>query len=107
MSTQITVELDALRAGAKLFARKCDNFERELQNLTKRFRDARNNERRLTSRNKREGWYMSRQHSQVIDPKTLRFKYPGRKVFRTPLKEWALRYRKQTGAQVIFVKERK
>lgn len=101
MSSHVTVELSQLRADAKMFERKFGNFERQLKNLTKRFRDVRNNERVLKSRNKREGWYVGwHADNSLHEDAAMRH-------IRCCAKEWALRYRKQTGAQVVTVKERK
>jgi hypothetical protein len=86
------VDLHKLRRDAKMFDRAWGNFERMLKNMNQRFRDVRNNERLLVSRNKREGWYAVKlvgEHHRIHD------------------KAWALRYRKQTGAQVVRVRERK
>lgn len=100
MSPQYMVNLAKLRHDADKFARGWSDFERMLANMNKRFRDVRNNERVLVSRNKREGWYMTRL-------KTLGAKGSSRLHFRTNSKAWALRYRKQTGAQIVRVKEKK
>jgi hypothetical protein len=98
------VNLNKLRRDAKLFDRAWSNFERMLKNLNQRHRDIRNNERMLVSRNKREGWYSARHKSQRINPKTKMFESVCAKCFRIHSKAWALRYRKQTGAQLMRVK---
>lgn len=101
MSTRVTVELSELRKDAKLYDRRWGDFERQLKNLTKRFRDVRNNERLLKSRNKREGWYVGWHADNSLHEDALM------RHVRCCAKEWALRYRKQTGAQVLIVKGRR
>lgn len=92
----VSVELTTLRRDAKVFGRKFSNFERQLANLNKRFRDVRNNERQLVSRNKREGFYAA---------KVMR--YSGKRWhLRCPIKDLGLRYRKQEGTQLMFIKRR-
>lgn len=80
MSPHIEIELAELRKQLALDIR----YEKR----------QRQNERRLVSRNKREGWYWA--------------KLPhGCGYARTRTKLHSLAWRKQTGAQVMFVKERK
>jgi hypothetical protein len=101
------VDLHRLRHDAVKFDRAWGNFERMLKNMTKRFRDVRNNEHMLTSRNKREGYYSAkalRVTKKSVESYTPKFRM---EFVRIHDKAWALRYRKQTGAQVVRIKERK
>ena len=107
MSPQYMVNLHKLRHDAAMFERAWGDFERMLKNMNKRFTDVRNNEHLLVSRNKREGWYSAK--ALRITRKSLAEGYPKFRMefVRIHNKAWALRYRKQTGAQIVRVKERK
>lgn len=109
MTPHYMVDLHKLRHDAVMFDRAWGNFERMLKNMNKRFRDVRNNERVLVSRNKREGFYAGRLAAMLYAKgsnhgKPVQFK---NRYVRIHNKAWALRYRKQTGAQIVRVKERK
>lgn len=83
MSPHIIVDLNELQA--------------TLKRLNRAYRNKRNNERPLVSRNKREGWLF-------IRVKTLSAKGPSRICIRTKVEELALRNRKRTGAQYFAPK---
>lgn len=96
MTPIIAVELAETRSSARRFERGYRQLERELTNLNIYTHGAKSNERPLASRNKREGWYTAR----------VRKFRGGRYCLRGFDKELALRYRKQSGTQLMFIKPR-